>query len=138
VGDSQNKAFAIALHRLRRLLGDDNAVRLSGGRVKLDARCCWVDIWAFEHILGKADRAIKEGDKVTAVRLLEKAAALYHGPFLVDDDEPFAESIRERLRGKFLKYMRELGRLYEDRGEFDKAADSFEKSIEAERSFLNM
>jgi tetratricopeptide (TPR) repeat protein len=137
-GDSQNKAFAIALHRLRRLLGDDNAVRLSGGRVKLDARCCWVDIWAFEHILGKADRAIKEGDKVTAVRLLEKAAALYHGPFLVDDDEPFAESIRERLRGKFLKYMRELGRLYEDRGEFDKAADSFEKSIEAERSFLNM
>jgi LuxR family maltose regulon positive regulatory protein len=105
-GDSQHKSFAITLHRLRQMLGSENAVRLSGGRVTLNDRFCWVDIWAFEHVIGKADRALEDNDKEKAERLLEKASAMYRGPFLADDDEPFAEPVRRRLERKLIKYLK--------------------------------
>jgi len=127
--DSSHKAFAIALHRLRRLLGIEKAISLSNGRVTLDARYCWVDIWAFERILGKADDALKNDKTEKAIQSIERALALYHGPCCADDSVPIAEDIRERLKNKFFKYVKQLGRLYEERGEFEKAIDLLERGI---------
>ena len=100
-GDLQLKAFAIALHRLRNILGDENAVRLSGGRVTLDPRRCWVDARAFESMLEKAGYALRNGDGKEVAHLLEKAAALYCGPFLPDEGKPVIKSYRERLQAEF-------------------------------------
>lgn len=127
--DSSHKAFAIALHRLRRLMGVEKAISFSNGRVTLDARYCWVDIWAFERILGKADDALKNNKTEKAIQSIERAVAMYHGPCCTDDSLPIAEALRERLKNKFLKYVKQLGRLYEERGEFEKAIDPFEKGI---------
>ncbi|MDA8171370.1 MAG: hypothetical protein M0Z48_06000 [Nitrospiraceae bacterium] len=57
-------------------------MRLRGGRVSLDSRRCWVDARAFES-------------------MLEKAAALYRGPFLPDEGKPVIKSYRERLQARF-------------------------------------
>lgn len=100
-GDSQQKSFAAALHRLRGILGHENTVRLSGGRVTLNPLYVWVDVRAFEHILEKAEAAFQTGRKEKAASLRRKAAALYHGPFLAGDDMPVVDSLRKRLRDKF-------------------------------------
>lgn len=132
-GDAAHEAFAINIHRLRQLLGAEGAVCRQEGRVTLDPGYCWVDTWAFERNLGKADMALREGQKDRASRLIEKAVTLYKGSFLLDSpDEEWAVSLRERLRSKFLRYTGELGRLYEERGEFNKAIDSFQRGIEVD------
>jgi len=81
------RAFTTTLHRLRRLLGAHEAVRLCAGRLTLDSQIFTVDAWDFERAL----RGAADGDAIEAV--LDS----YHGPFLADDPSPWALAARERL-----------------------------------------
>jgi DNA-binding SARP family transcriptional activator len=129
-GDLAHKSFIMALCRLRDLLGVKEALSFLDGRVTLDPQYCWVDIWAFERILGTADAAIREGRKESAVHLMEKAITMYHGPFLSADEEPWATAMRERLGNKVLHYLKILSGLYEEEGNLRGAIDTFKKGIE--------
>ena len=81
------RAFTTTLHRLRRLLGVNDAVRLWAGRLTLDPQVCTVDAWIFERAL----RGAADADAIEAV--LDTC----HGPFLADDSSPWALAARERL-----------------------------------------
>lgn len=81
------RAFTTTLHRLRRLLGVHDAVRLCAGRLTLDSQICTVDAWAFERAL----RGAADADAIEAV--LDN----YTGPFLADDPSPWALTARQRL-----------------------------------------
>lgn len=81
------RAFTTTLHRLRRLLGVHEAVRLCAGRLTLDPQICTVDAWAFERAL----RGAADADAIEAV--LDTCS----GPFLADDESPWALAARERL-----------------------------------------
>jgi two-component SAPR family response regulator len=81
------RAFTTTLHRLRRLLGVHEAVRLCAGRVTLDPQICTVDAWSFERAL----RGAVDADAIEAV--LDTCP----GPFLADDESPWALAARERL-----------------------------------------
>lgn len=130
-GDSAHGAFAVNLHRLRRLVGNEKAVSLRDGKVTLNSRYCYVDAWLFERLLGKADTALKDGSKDKAIQLIEKAASLYNNPFLHDEHAaPWADKLRKRLQSRFIRYIGKLGMLYEEKGEFEKAIDTFKKAIE--------
>ena len=61
-GDMAHQSFETTLHRLRRLLGRPEALIVRDGRVTLDNRYCWVDVWAFERLLGQADELRKKGE----------------------------------------------------------------------------
>ncbi|MGH8120325.1 MAG: hypothetical protein ACRESK_06900, partial [Gammaproteobacteria bacterium] len=50
-GDAAHQSFSSALHRLRKLLNNDKAIRLMDGKTSLDPACCWVDYRAFDHFL---------------------------------------------------------------------------------------
>uniref|UniRef100_UPI001B8D7254 AfsR/SARP family transcriptional regulator n=1 Tax=Kuenenia stuttgartiensis TaxID=174633 RepID=UPI001B8D7254 len=50
-GDMAHHAFESTLYRLRRLIGNDAAIKLQGGHLSLDSRYCWVDVWVFERLL---------------------------------------------------------------------------------------
>ena len=81
------RAFTTTLHRLRRLLGTPDAVRLCAGRLSLDSQVCTVDAWVFERALrGAAD-----------AEAIEAVLDTYPGPFLADDPGPWALAARERL-----------------------------------------
>jgi LuxR family maltose regulon positive regulatory protein len=81
------RAFTTTLHRLRRLLGCHQAVRLSAGRLTLDPQLCTVDAWEFERALrGAADP-----------EAIEAVLDSYTGAFLGDDANPWALAMRERL-----------------------------------------
>lgn len=100
-GDAGDGALAMGLHRLRKLLGDDGAIIVQGGRVSLDSKRCWVDAWAFERLV---EGFGADGGAPVATR--DRLAAildLYRGPFLADDvDAAWAIAARERLRAKFI------------------------------------
>jgi DNA-binding SARP family transcriptional activator len=110
-GDAAAQALATTLHRLRALLGDEQAVRLHGHVLSLDPRRVWTDVWAFDRLLAEADDAAARGRTPAGIALTERALALYRGPFLgARDVDAWALSLRERLRARFLRATGRLGR----------------------------
>jgi DNA-binding SARP family transcriptional activator len=127
--DAAHEAFAVNLHRLRKLIGDD-VVILQEGRVTLDARRCWLDTWAFEHVLNQASATSNVSERVA---LTEKALTLYHGSFLASDpEEPWALSARERLRAKFIRNTAFVGQYMTDINKWQEAADYYLRGIEVD------
>jgi LuxR family transcriptional regulator, maltose regulon positive regulatory protein len=144
-GDAAHSAFTTTLFRLRQLLGIEQAIQFHESKIYLDPRYCWVDVWAFERILGNVDAAwvtiterssaaerYKSREREQAVKLTEKAIKMYTGPFLSGDHEQWMVSIRERLRNKFLRTVRRLGFYMEQGGKYDKAVDFYQKGLEVD------
>jgi DNA-binding SARP family transcriptional activator len=132
-GDKALHAFNMALHRLRKLMGDPKALVLQAGRLSLDPRRCWVDAWALERILGQALAAWQKGPQEQAVDRTQSALALYRGPFLSEDGEgPWAIPLRERLKGMLLQTAERSGLRCEGLGEWEAAAEWYERVIERE------
>jgi LuxR family maltose regulon positive regulatory protein len=145
-GDTAHSAFTTTLFRLRQLLGMEHALRFHQGKAYLDPRCCCVDVWIFERILGQVDAAWNERptgkDGGKPVELAEKAMRLYTGPFLAGDNEPWIISTRERLRNKFLRNVRRLAHHWEVAGDVAKAIGCYQRGLEvddlAEEFYLQM
>ena len=132
-GDAAHRSFETALYRLRLLLGVDKAVRLSGGRVSLDPRYCWLDAWAFDRTMDmvESNPGQQNASSGETVRLLERAVGLYRGPFLAADGcRPWAVSIRERLGDRFGRAVGALGQLAEKVGQLEKAIGYYQKGLE--------
>ncbi len=128
-GDAAHDVLAVNLYRLRRLLGTRDGVTVCDGRVSLDARTCWVDVWAFQRLLHEAAAAPQAKRRAP----LEYAVALYRGIFLPGDtDEPWSLAMRERLRSAFLRHSAELGRLHEDAGGWEQAIGCYQRAVESE------
>ncbi|HCS49037.1 MAG TPA: hypothetical protein DIW61_12595, partial [Candidatus Aminicenantes bacterium] len=89
-GDLAHHSFEVALSRLRKLLGKEEALVLKEGRLSLSNQHCWVDAWAFERSLGQAEKARKAGKE--AVGFYEKVLNFYRGPFLPLEEMPWAAS----------------------------------------------
>ncbi|HMK51950.1 MAG TPA: BTAD domain-containing putative transcriptional regulator, partial [Thermodesulfobacteriota bacterium] len=125
-GDTAKQAFETALHRLRKLLGNEKFILLREGHVKLNPRNCRVDAYAFEQLLDQAEA-------IGSIPLLEKAIDLYQGTFLADDPgEPWILSYRERLRSKFIRSIRKLGSWFEENGQKEMAIEYYERGLEVE------
>ena len=106
-GDNAKAALNVALHRLSKLLGSDDAVLLELGHLSLNTRRVWVDCLAFEQL---ADRGAVGAGALTAAaaEAAQRALGLYGGPFLNDtDDHSWQLVCRTRLASKF-KRMVEL------------------------------
>lgn len=104
-GDKARSAFNVALHRLRKLLGRDEAITLELGRLGLGAQVTWVDCLAFEAL---ADRVVPPLTAATAP-VAQRAQALYGGHFLHDDEEhAWLLAHRSRLASKFHRLVRAL------------------------------
>jgi len=131
-GDMAHHSFTVALSRLRKFLGKEDALVLKEGRLSLSNRHCWVDVWAFERFLGQAEKAKKEGNGTEAIRLFEKALFLYKGSFLLSEEMTWAESLREKLRREFIRAVGHLGRCYQDREQWEDAASCYRKGLEAD------
>lgn len=102
-GEAADEALAINLHRLRKLLGNADAIRVHGGRIGLDPDICRVDAWSFERL---ADRAAAGEPLDACLHRSQQLLALYRGNFLADDgNAPWTVSMRERLRMKFVRHV---------------------------------
>jgi LuxR family transcriptional regulator, maltose regulon positive regulatory protein len=125
-GDAAHQACAAALHRLRKLLGCDEAISLQRNRFSLDPRYVWVDVWAFERGLAAEQESSGAAGRSASDRVL----ALYQGPFLGKDvDLPCAIPLRERLRAKFLRYLIQRSQDLLGAGDFKPAIAVLEKGL---------
>jgi DNA-binding SARP family transcriptional activator len=131
-GDLAHNSFEVALSRLRKLLGNEEALVLKEGCLSLSNRQCWVDVWAIARSLGQAEKARKEGKGTEAIRLYEKALSLNRGPFLPSEEMACAASPREKLRGGFLRAVAHLGQCYEDSERWGEAISCYGKGIDAD------
>jgi LuxR family maltose regulon positive regulatory protein len=126
-GDVARDAFRVALHRLRKLLGQSEAVLADEGRLTLNPSRCWIDAVAFEELVQRQHGAAEAG--ASAEILLR----LYRGPFLADEhDEPWAAAMRARPNGKFVGLVSKLGAALEQGGNFEAAMQLYLQGIDAD------
>jgi LuxR family maltose regulon positive regulatory protein len=121
-GDVQARSLTATLHRLRGLLGDNEAIQQVGGTLSLNPARVWVDALALDERIGGSSQ-------VSAEWLL----GLYRGTFLREDEaEPWSVTTRERLRSRFIHALGvETGRL-EREGRFDLAIECYLRGIDAD------
>lgn len=116
-GDAAASTFHATLHRLRKLLGVEDALTLKDGYVCLESSRVWVDTWALERALTQLDSACQRAAPESNVdRLADSVMQLYKGPFVVPDagDLP-SLAYRERLQRRMLYTLARTGSCYEDR-----------------------
>jgi LuxR family maltose regulon positive regulatory protein len=117
-------AFDVALMRLRKLLGGDEALLLHEGKLTLNDRYCWVDAWAFERAVG-----MQGGDGFE--NRLDALMDLYRGHFLDREAlQPWIAPMRDRLAGKFLRAVLSRGSAQEALGHWEAAAHTYRRGLE--------
>ena len=131
-GDGQ-KAFDVTVHRLRKLLGHDAAVQVSDRRVSLNRELVWVDLWALERQLTAAIPGVHAS--LPDVAQLERAAPaildLYRGHLLDGEaDAAWLLPVRNRLNGRFQRFVIQLGEHWEAAGQWPRAAELYERGVE--------
>ena len=130
-GDKARAALNIALHRLRKLLGSDDAVLLEAGRLSLDPKLVWVDCLAFEQLADSVGSASAEALDERTQAVAQRALALYTGAFLHDsEDEAWQMIYRSRLASKFMRTVRLLARAAMARGDRGAARALLERGLE--------
>jgi LuxR family maltose regulon positive regulatory protein len=135
--DYAYKSFTATLHRLRRTLGDDDALVLRDGRLTLNRALVWVDTWALEQLFDDFDAALRGSDACTDEALrrqsADEALDLYRGPFLPDESEqPSYIACREQLRARLLRFLARIARGWEDARAPEVAADCYLRFIEVD------
>lgn len=120
-GDAAQRAFSVALHRLRKLLDDERAVQLTDGMLSLDSQRCWVDAMAFE-VLADDDTVDRRGG--------ERLAALYQGHFLEGEEAAWALPRRQLLQSKFQHAVLRIGARLEEAKDLERAADLYRRALE--------
>jgi ATP/maltotriose-dependent transcriptional regulator MalT/two-component SAPR family response regulator len=136
-GDSAHRSFTSTLHRLRKLLGDDKAIVLHEGRLTLDRRFFWVDAWAFDQLVDEIDTAFKREraglDSRRVERYAERLLQLYRGTLFANEpEEPWHIQARERKRNRFVRAMSEIGRYWEEGGQWNRVLECYEKCLDAD------
>jgi len=139
-GDAAHTVFTTTLLRLRRLVRSEKAVSLHEGRISLNPEYVWVDVFAFEQFISRAEEGIKtcmtsrsSDDFPEVMRLTDRAMNLYGGHFLQDDEEqPWSASLRERLRGKFIQFLITTGAFFEQSGKWKDAAKYYLKGLDTD------
>jgi ATP/maltotriose-dependent transcriptional regulator MalT/DNA-binding SARP family transcriptional activator len=134
-GDAARQALSTTLHRLRRLLRVEHALVRAEGGISLAREHCWVDVWALERMLARAESAIarspvRDHEWATSIRWTDRALALYRGDFLGGDPAAASTSATgERIRDRLLRQLRKMGHLWETIGDWHEAAECYERAV---------
>ena len=136
-GDTAQRSFDTTLHRLRKILGDDRVLTLKDGKLSLDGRHCWVDVWSFERLLGQTHRLLTSDITGKQVYNLEQLSGyligLYQDHFLSNENvTSWSVSMHERLRSKYIHHLLEIGRYMERHGYWNQAMDCYRKGVDVD------
>jgi len=134
-GDAAHQALTVTLHRLRRLVRHDTAISRLQGKISLAASHWWVDAWAVEGMLERAEAAIarspvRDHEWAASIRWTDRAVALYRGGFLMNGS-PFEDvaTVGARLRERLLRQVRRIARVWEGIGDWEAAVESYERAV---------
>lgn len=128
-GDTGRNSLQVAVHRLRRLLGRDQAVLVQDRKVCLDHALCSVDLWTFEREAQHLMRTYSDG--LSFAERAEETLWLYRGHLFVHEaEQAWMLAPRERLRRLWLGVVRRLGDYHEARGECGRACELYQRTVD--------
>lgn len=121
-GDLSAQSFAVAMKRLRGLLGSPDAVHLSEGLVSLNGDLVWTDVEATESRLTHArDKKV------------ETILELYGGDFLPEEiNAPWVVVPRERMRRQFIDGALVIGRQLEEARAWADCEKLYQRGLDAD------
>jgi ATP/maltotriose-dependent transcriptional regulator MalT/DNA-binding SARP family transcriptional activator len=134
-GDAARFALTTTVHRLRCLLGHKDAIVRKDYEVSLNAHCCWVDAWAVDRLLERAEAALARSSEderawTAAVRATEQTVRLYRGPFLGGEAHwPWAAPLADRLRRRLLRQLIRVGLHWEGISAWQESASCYETAL---------
>lgn len=131
-GDKGQEVFLKTLKRLRKVVGVEGVLQHRDGKVSLDPRQCWVDVWAFDGLSAKGKQESPAEDEGFHPETLEKALAYYRQPFLAQEAGGWSHVMRERLRTKYSQGALALSRHWVAHHRWDKAESCLERALEVE------
>ncbi|MBX9632055.1 MAG: hypothetical protein K2X67_16185 [Burkholderiales bacterium] len=132
-GDLAANALKVTLHRLRKLLGNDEAIVVRQGSVFLEERFCWTDAHSFEDYADRAER-LRIAERMSAFEAAAaEALARYQGHFLpAEEAAPWVVATRDRLARRARHLVLTLGRHLESIGRANEACMHYEAGLAAD------
>ena len=132
LGDS---ALDTTLYRLRKLVGSDESVRVTRGRMMLDDRCVSIDAWDFateaETLCTRLHSAASTVDGTEITGRCERLFDLYKGHFLAQELQArWVVQMRDALRCKFFRTIKVAGAYWQTTRCWDCAAQLYESALE--------
>jgi LuxR family transcriptional regulator, maltose regulon positive regulatory protein len=130
-GDSARASFNMTLLRLRKLIGSE-CLRLEDGKLTLDQRFCWVDVWAFQRRLRQVETGLQQGCPPAKLAfLIQQSMELLQGQFLgVETEQHWMLPLREKLRHRVRRLFTDLGRCLGRQGLCEQAIAVYRKALE--------
>ncbi len=125
-GDAARNAFDLSVHRLRKLLGHREAVRLSQGRLCFNPRLVWVDAFMLERLSAEGFAQ----DRLAAG--VSDLLALYRGALLADDEASAVSTARTRLCSRFVRCVHALADRLGEAGQWELAESLCRQAVEVE------
>lgn len=139
LGDAAHKSLSVTLTRLRQILGVEGILEYQCGCLHLNAHLCWTDVWTFETLLQKVEKASLAGKKKKlsshSVGKLKQAFELYQGHFLqFDSQDPWAIPMRARLHNKLVRLILQLGTHWEQAQNWKQAEHCYQTGLEIDET----
>ena len=108
-GAAAHNACHVAIHRLRKVLGDESAIRIKQGMVELGGADSWVDVAVFRRLAGRVRTALAaKTARPELEQLVEQLLKGYPGHFLPEEERPWIVGVREQLRARFVHLALDL------------------------------
>ncbi len=115
--------FDITLHRLRKLLGIDNALLFNDGRLAFNRELIWCDAAAFEALTTSTESGSTLG-------LEHEIAKLYRGSLLAGETEfTWLTSPRERYAARFVGAITRIASQLRQHGQRQNALELYEQGL---------
>ena len=131
-GDSARSAFNMAVHRLRKLLGNDQAISIRGGTIALAEDYCWTDVRAFQTLCSRTRAAFNDVAAPRAlIELADRCLKLYRGELLASDEaSPWLITQRDRLRSMLDQEIDLIGSALESVEQWEAAVRLYQRSVD--------
>ena len=131
-GAAVHNACHVAIHRLRKILGSESAIRIDQGMVTLNREETWVDVESFRHLAGRIRTALSITPRSVPEmqHQAEQLLGAYPGHFLPGEERAWAVAVREQLRARFTHLTVELSAALERAGALDASIALNRRGIE--------
>lgn len=125
--DTALHALEVNLQRLRKMLGKQTAIILSGGNLYLNRNYCWLDIWTLEDLIRRLDQQL-----IAAETVVRRLLNVWRGVYLPGQNAPEIEAKRQLLSAKFIRVITQTGQILIKENQQLCAIEAFRKAIEVE------
>jgi len=120
------------LHRLRKLLGDDHAIVVDAGVLRLNRERVWTDVDATMQLCEHVEELAAPAPLPLIERLASQLLAIYKGHLDQDGDDPWIVACGSRLRVRFVAAAHLLGSRLEACGQWQSAGRLYRRMLDAD------